>query len=499
MRLPGHLRYGGLVVAATGFVLTRFTVLETVHLHNSALSFLLAVALPLVVGLGVVVVGLALAVSSLDREWVNTVAAWCLLGTAGMGVVTGLIFVESVMTPMMEPFIQTRAATVATNTLVGGAAGGLLIGWRSAANRAQRRQLSRHADRATVLNRILRHEVLNKVTVVQGRSRLLAEGRSDTDSVAAIAESADAIEDAVEEVGFLVNAGDTETEPVDLGAVIEDRVEAAGERHPGAAIVVEGEVPAVAVTANRHLGAVFDHLLDNAVEHAEHEQPTVGVEAVLREETVAVRVTDDGPGLPEAQRAVLTERRLPEYDDPQTGFGLPIVGLLVEQFGGSVEATVDDGTTVTVTLRRADATDGEGVTAVRLRNSVGGALIAGVAMGVLLQALTTSLPAIGGLYGAESARVGWILHLFHSVVFGVAFATLLAPDGETLGRGVATGVAYGLALWLVAAGVVMPLWLDAVGVPATVPMLTGPSLVGHTVWGSLLGALYCVLPETSRR
>lgn len=57
------------------------------------------------------------------------------------------------------------------------------------------------------------------------------------------------------------------------------------------------------------------------------------------------------------------------------------------------------------------------------------------------------------------------------------------------------GVGWGVVLWLVAAGVVMPVWLTLVGVPAQVPNLSLHGLVGHVVWGTALGLGY----EAGRR
>ena len=36
----------------------------------------------------------------------------------------------------------------------------------------------------------------------------------------------------------------------------------------------------------------------------------------------------------------------------------------------------------------------------------------------------------------------------------------------------------------------MPIWLQLVGIEASIPNLTAPSLIGHLVWGLTLGTLY---------
>jgi len=58
------------------------------------------------------------------------------------------------------------------------------------------------------------------------------------------------------------------------------------------------------------------------------------------------------------------------------------------------------------------------------------------------------------------------------------------------------GVAWAVVLALVAAGMLMPVWISAVGVGDLVfPNVTATSVMGHVLWGFVLGAVYGVLRE----
>ena len=133
-----------------------------------------------------------------------------------------------------------------------------------------------------------------------------------------------------------------------------------------------------------------------------------------------------------------------------------------------------------------------------------GGLVAGVAMGVLLQVMMTPVivAAIPALYGANGPVAGWAAHLVHSVVFGLIYAgvasnTLLSRYADDLGTGAGLGVAYGVVVWIVAAAIVMPVWLGAVGFPNTPPLpnFNPMSLVGHVVFGLILGVGYAYVVE----
>ncbi|WP_152041309.1 histidine kinase [Salinigranum salinum] len=123
--------------------------------------------------------------------------------------------------------------------------------------------------------------------------------------------------------------------------------------------------------------------------------------------------------------------------------------------------------------------------------------VATVVMGLVIGVmdLATLRVAIAGLYGFEGSLVaGWVAHLAHGTLFGVVFAGVLADPGlyrvsEWLWKTVVAGVVFGLVLAVAGAGIVLPIWLGAVGVDvgASIPFVTVPSLLWHTLYGVVLG------------
>jgi signal transduction histidine kinase len=462
-------------------VLTWYTVVDTLRPEVALAEFLVGQAPVLVAGFGLTAFGAGLAVSSYDRADTDLIAGWCAAGTLSMGAVVALTSVGGGVA-----LSATAESRLVANVLVGGAVGGALTGVRTAATRRHRRDVSRKADRLTVLNRLLRHEVLNKVNVVAGYAA--TDDDRATDPLAVIRRNAVAIGETVDRVGALT--GSDPPESVDLAACVDDAVRAVRERHPDATVVV-GDRPSVTVRGTPQFDALFDHLVESAVIRS---AGAVRVRVDVVDDAAAgearVRVVSDGGPLSAAEGRIVEGRAIPERDDPRSGFGLSVARLLAEEVGGSLHAETDgEAVAMVVTLPRA----GEvvGATPTRLRHAALAALVAGGAMGLLVGAVSGKLPVIGALYGVANVRVGWVTHLFHSVCFGFLFvaatATWTADDPWTLG---ALGAGYGAVLWLVAAGVVMPLWLRAAGVPAPVPNLALPSLGSHLVWGVVFGGGY---------
>lgn len=134
-----------------------------------------------------------------------------------------------------------------------------------------------------------------------------------------------------------------------------------------------------------------------------------------------------------------------------------------------------------------------------------GGFLGSVAFGLLMQfvipqpVLETAIPAMYGVAGPALA-VGWAIHLFHGVAIGLVYALVATIDAASqyvhdVGGGVAAGALYGIVVWLALAVVVMPIWLEAVGFPGAPPLpnVALPSLVGHVVFGAVLGAVYALL------
>jgi len=389
---------------------------------------------------------------------------------------------------------------VVANAVFGGGVGGILVGIRSARDERRKRSLTRQSDQIVLLNRILRHEILNAITAIRGHAGLLQNGQSTDTSYDAISNGVDRIEQTIAQVGFLIRSLDETA--VSLTSVnLATTVRECADQFPDDTTVTVDAPDSIHVRADDHLETVITELIGGAPERASKREATITVSP--EETTVDVSVTAPGRWLDDSARSTLLEG-IQDYEDQSIDYGVPIVRLLVAQYGGTIDIVDrETSTTVVVTLPRtseqAPESNRPGVRVESLRNAAVAGVVAGVVMGLILQTFTGEIGIIGALYGIQTNVVGWITHLFHSVVFGTVFVAVSTVDRldhytETLSGTVTLGILYGVLLWLVAAGVVMGVWLNLVGIPASIPNLGIVSLIGHTVWGALIGILVSVLP-----
>ena len=127
-----------------------------------------------------------------------------------------------------------------------------------------------------------------------------------------------------------------------------------------------------------------------------------------------------------------------------------------------------------------------------LQHGLYGSLIGGVIFGAMM-GMMGMLPMIGAMVGAPSAAVGFAVHLVISAVIGVGFVLTATAFGRSHTAGVGAGLAYGFAWWVLGPLTLMPLGMGmGFGVNWTVSAAAAaaPSLVGHLVFGAVLGATY---------
>ena len=124
----------------------------------------------------------------------------------------------------------------------------------------------------------------------------------------------------------------------------------------------------------------------------------------------------------------------------------------------------------------------------RVMTSIKYGVYGGLAGGVVFGAMMGMLPMIGSMAGIPTIWAGFLAHLMISAVIGATFAVLVEATGLPSGAG--TGLGYGALWWVLGPLTLMPLFMGmGLGVnwnTAAVAQAV-PSLVGHLIFGGILG------------
>lgn len=133
-------------------------------------------------------------------------------------------------------------------------------------------------------------------------------------------------------------------------------------------------------------------------------------------------------------------------------------------------------------------------------------LIGGLVFGMMMHIMKTpdgKMPMMGMVamvVGSKSLVVGWLYHLFNSAVIGALFGWLLGDRVRGYGSGLGWGAVYGLAWWVLGGLILMPLLLEMpvfapLRMDGMMPVALG-SLMGHIIYGLILGAAFVWLYRT---
>ncbi len=219
-------------------------------------------------------------------------------------------------------------------------------------------------QRLAVLNRVLRHNLRNKVEVVKSHAEALDDqiqreqqvrggGFSDdederTQHVSTIAETANAIAQLGESARAIDRfvSQSNRTEDVDLVTSVEQALAVVDtDAHD---VTVSLDLPASAsIRTNGHaLRGAFDSALENALKYADSE---VVITVGEMSDGYEVAIADDGPGIPGDELDSLdagTETPLQHG----TGLGLWQLNWAVTTMGGDLSFETNNGTTVVFTV-----------------------------------------------------------------------------------------------------------------------------------------------------
>lgn len=228
----------------------------------------------------------------------------------------------------------------------------VLATYRDVTERIERERL------VQALDRVLRHNLRNRLNVVDAHATLIGSGdvKDPSSHVERIHRSVDALLETSRKgrdlIRFLSRSARTQSR--DLAAVVHEVGTLVDERYPDADVTLDlpPEARAMAVP---DIGDAVEELLTNAIEHNDQPTPDVSVEVTVDGEAVRVCVTDNGPGISEMERQMLDGMEDLDQLYHGSGFGLWLVAWIVRQSRGSV--TIEDrtprGSVVTLSFTRA--------------------------------------------------------------------------------------------------------------------------------------------------
>jgi len=225
--------------------------------------------------------------------------------------------------------------------------------------------LTNQTNLATVLHRVLRHNLRNDISVIRGHTELMAD-QVDDDSVSeTVLDHIDGLIDLSQKARELeeVVTSSSERQATEIGPLVEEIAAEISQDYPAASITVEYDNE-IQGRVLQNFDRAIEELIENAVKHT-GDNPSVTVAVEIVPNGIEIQIKDNGPGLPDHEAEVLTSG----VETPLahgSGLGLWLAYWIVSSHDGSIDPEItEQGTTMTVTIpRKPDVTVQQQVTEV---------------------------------------------------------------------------------------------------------------------------------------
>jgi PAS domain S-box-containing protein len=204
-------------------------------------------------------------------------------------------------------------------------------------------ELHRQRERMEFFNSILRHDVLNGMTVIKMRAEILAEELDSEHARYAqtIVDWCDTTTEVTKRVRRVIETLATpeeehHLEPIDVSAILDRKIRELGTAYPE--VTFETAVPdGVRVRADELLAEVLGNVLTNGIEHNDTDGLRIETTVDVDDETTRIRIADNGQGVDDDRKeSVFRRGETSPAKETGSGFGLFFVDVMVEKYGGDV-------------------------------------------------------------------------------------------------------------------------------------------------------------------
>ncbi len=184
-------------------------------------------------------------------------------------------------------------------------------------------ELKKSGEYLTVINKILRHDILNDLTVIRGYIEMGDDALRDValskiDRIQTLIKETKAIEEAI---GAKIN--------INLADVVREIG-----KHYEEIAEIEYILNNVYVRANEAIYSVVDNIMRNAVMHSKRVKPKITIEVFSIGRFGVARIADNGVGVPDSLKKRIFEEGFTTSNS--TGLGLYIAKKVIDLLNGEI-------------------------------------------------------------------------------------------------------------------------------------------------------------------
>ncbi|MFB6215951.1 MAG: sensor histidine kinase, partial [Candidatus Aenigmatarchaeota archaeon] len=208
------------------------------------------------------------------------------------------------------------------------------------------------------LHSLLRHDVRNKIQIIQGYNELLEDFDLPEEAEKYITKGNKGAEEAaevIEKVRTLREAQEEEIGAVGIKSAVNEAINQARSMAEEKGIEIEADCfeEGCEVLGGTLLDRVFSNIIENAIQHSEGSK--IRIHGERGEDEIVCTIEDDGRGIPDDEKERVFDKGYTTDQARGTGLGMFLVKTLLEIYGGSIEIKDSDlgGARFDVRLKKA--------------------------------------------------------------------------------------------------------------------------------------------------
>ncbi len=195
-------------------------------------------------------------------------------------------------------------------------------------------------DREEFLHSLLRHNLGNKIQIVQGYLELIEEFDLPKDVRQYLGKAKKSGQEGIEIIDKVRMLREIEKEKVgtmEIGSLVEDAIEKCRSRALENNIEIEMDCQKFdsKIKGGPLLDELFMNLINNSIQHSEGSR--IRIMGRESKEEIICTIEDDGKGVPKNIKDKIFERGSKDSESTGSGLGLFLVKTIAESYGGSVE------------------------------------------------------------------------------------------------------------------------------------------------------------------
>ena len=188
--------------------------------------------------------------------------------------------------------------------------------------------LSLHQEHLKLINKILRHDLMNNLAVIKSAIRIYKSMKDEEvldEATKSVSKSVELIK-RMRELENLISSHDG-IKLIEIRDVIDNVIT----NYNYLDFNVQGKCTALVDNA---ISSVFDNIISNAAIHGKTDKIDIKIKS--KEDQCEVRIADYGSGIPDSIKEKIFDERFKYGETGNTGIGLYIVKRAIEHYGGKI-------------------------------------------------------------------------------------------------------------------------------------------------------------------